>query len=274
MPFAEKLKRAVRDRADGRCCIGGCHKVDVDIHHIVPQADDGPDTEENAAPLCAGCHRAYGGDPGKRKMIREHRDRWYRSVADQEVGSVVRGSPYLSFSDSRYSFVREEFIHPLIVKELLGWLSDADETIAAVNLTSANQSNRFADAFTHYPDNGNLFVKWEKGGQFFIYRHIATSPSGIEMVDCTDYGGGSGRFRSVGLFYLEQDRAVAHLEGRTGATTGVLTRERAIIKTLGSIALPDGYEGGVLYRDGVLSVGPDIGWFKRGGKVSRVLEVP
>ena len=69
--FTEALKRKIRDRADLlRCCIADCHKPDIDIHHIVPQADDGESTEDNAAPLCAGCHRAYGGDPTKRKMIR------------------------------------------------------------------------------------------------------------------------------------------------------------------------------------------------------------
>ena len=274
MAFTEKLKKRIRDRADGRCCIGGCHRVEVDIHHIVPQADDGPDTENNAAPLCAGCHRAHGGDPGKRKMIREHRDRWYETVAGRAIGSVVRASPYLSFSNCRYSFVREEFIHPLIVKKLLGWLSDTEESIAAVNLTSANQSNRFFGAFTHYRYKGTLFVKWENSGQFFVYRHIATSPSGIEMVDCTYCGGGSGRFRSIGLFCLEQDRAVEHAQVETTAAMGVLTRERAIIKTLGSIGLGDRYDGSIDYRDGVLSVGPDIGWFRRGKEASRAVEVP
>ena len=274
MAFTEKLKKTVRDRADGRCCIGGCHTVDVDIHHIIPQALDGPDTEENAAPLCAGCHRAYGGDPGKRKMIREHRDRWYKAVAGQALGSVVRASAYLSFSNCRYSFVREEFIHPLIVKELLGWLSDSHEPIVAVNLTAANDSNRFFGDFTHYRYNGKLFVKWQEGRQFFIYRHIATSPSGIEMVDCTNCGGGSGQFRSVGLFHLEQDRAVAHAQVRPSAAMGVLTRERAIIRTLGSISLGDRYDGKVVYRDGVLSAGPDTGWFGRGDEASRAVEVP
>ena len=117
--FTEALKRKIRDRADLRCCIAGCHKPDIDIHHIVPQADDGESTEDNAAPLCTGCHRAYGGDPMKRKMIREHRDRWYRTVAGEAPGVVVRASPYTSFGNCRYSFVRDEFIHPLILRTVI-----------------------------------------------------------------------------------------------------------------------------------------------------------
>ena len=111
-PFTEALKKKIRDRANLRCCIAGCHKPDIDIHHIVPRAAGGESTEDNAAPLCAGCHRAYGGDPTKRKMIREHRDKWYKTVTGEAPGAVVRASPYTSFGNCRYSFVRDKFIHP------------------------------------------------------------------------------------------------------------------------------------------------------------------
>ena len=272
--FPEALKKRIRDRADLRCCIAGCHKTDIDIHHIMPQADGGGNTEDNAAPLCAGCHRAYGGDPTKRKMVREHRDRWYKMLAGEAPGAVVRASPYMSFGNCHYSFVRDEFIHPLILRELLGWLSDVDETVAAVNLTSGNRSNRFFGECTTYRHDGTLFVRWEDGKKFFTYTHIATSPTGIEMVRCSDCGGGSGVFDSVGLLYLEQDRAVAYVDSRVAEPKPILTRERAIIKTLGAIALGDRYDGEITYDGGVLSVGPDVGWFGRGEAAVQAVEVP
>ena len=273
-PFREALKKKIRDRADLRCCIAGCHKPDIDIHHIVPRASGGESTEDNAAPLCAGCHRAYGGDPTKRKMIQEHRDRWYRTVAGEAPGAVVRASPYTSFSNCRYSFVRDEFIHPLILRELLGSLSDRDETVAAVNLTAANRSNRFFGDFNTYLHDRTLFVRWQDGREFFTYTHIATSPSGIEMVRCSDCGGGSGVFENIGLFYFEQDRAVEYVDKRADEPKRILTRERAIIKTLGSIPLGDRYEGDITYSGGVLSVGPDVGWFRRGEAAVQAVEVP
>ena len=273
-PFTEALKKKIRDRADLRCCIAGCHKPDIDIHHIVPRAADGDSTEDNAAPLCAGCHRTYGGDPTKKKMIREHRDRWYQTVAGEALGAVVRASPYMSFGNCHYSFVRDEFIHPLILRELLGWLSDADETVAAVNLTAANRSNRFfGDFATGRHDDGTLFVQWQHGRESFTYTHIATSSSGIEMIRCSDWGGGSGVFDNIGLFYLEQDRAVEYVGKRAAQPKRVLTRERAIIKTLGSIPLGDRYDGEITYSDGVLSVGPDVGWFRRGEAAVQAVEV-
>ena len=273
--FTEALKKKIRDRADLRCCIAGCHKPDIDIHHIVPQANGGESTEDNAAPLCAGCHRAHGGDPMKRKMIRDHRDRWYKTVAGEAPGAVVRASPYMSFGNCRYSFVRDEFIHPLILKELLGWLSDTEETVAAVNLTAANRSNRFFGEFTSSGQgDGTLSVQWHGSGESFAYTHIATSPSGIEMVRCSDWSGGGGVFGSVGLFYLEQDRAVEYIDEGLAEPKRVLTRERALIKTLGSIPLGDRYDGKISYRAGVLSVGPDTGWFGRGEAAAQAVEVP
>ena len=49
----------------------------VEVHHIVPQEENGPDNEDNAAPLCPSCHESYGANPKKRKFIREARDLWY-----------------------------------------------------------------------------------------------------------------------------------------------------------------------------------------------------
>jgi hypothetical protein len=90
MPFSEALKASVRRQALGRCCI--CQEPFVEIHHIIPQAENGPDTEDNAAPLCSNCHDRYGDNPKKRKMIREYRDNWYDHVSNQpsEVQLVIR----------------------------------------------------------------------------------------------------------------------------------------------------------------------------------------
>jgi hypothetical protein len=75
MPFSEQLKLQVRRKAHFKCCL--CHALGVEIHHIIPQAEGGVDTEDNAAPLCPSCHDIYGANPEKRKFIRESRDFWY-----------------------------------------------------------------------------------------------------------------------------------------------------------------------------------------------------
>lgn len=67
------------------CCI--CHRfcgVKIQIDHMIPQADDGPDTYDNALPVCLECHaeiHTYNPQhPIGRKFqpseLRGHRDQW------------------------------------------------------------------------------------------------------------------------------------------------------------------------------------------------------
>jgi len=56
VPFSELLKLRVKRRADFTCCWCNDRAKKVDVHHIIPEDQHGPDTEENAAPLCASCH--------------------------------------------------------------------------------------------------------------------------------------------------------------------------------------------------------------------------
>ena len=254
MPFLEPLKVMVRKRAHLRCCV--CHSFGVDIHHIVPQSEGGLDTADNAAPLCPSCHETYGANPQKRKLIREARDLWYEICAaphESNLGQLkditetlknvvtkedlqrlaVRNVNYtlgalgnretFPAEYNQYSFVQKEFIHPLIVRELLGWLSDPTETIVAVDLKSANRSNRFWGEFIVTPRDGRVWVEWTgTEGESFSYAHIATSQSGVQIVECSDRGGGTGIFQSIGLFSLECDQALGEtLEGKIDTCTGV-----------------------------------------------------
>jgi hypothetical protein len=87
MPFSESLKTDIRRRSDMCCCL--CHNIGVEIHHIIPEANGGPDIEENAAPLCPTCHETYGANPTKRKFIREARDNWLEVCAQRFSASDI-----------------------------------------------------------------------------------------------------------------------------------------------------------------------------------------
>ncbi len=84
---------AVKDHAlvaCGRhCCI--CHRfcgLKIEIHHIKPKASGGPDTFENASPLCFDCHadmRTYDakhpkGTKYSESELKTFRDNWYEKV--------------------------------------------------------------------------------------------------------------------------------------------------------------------------------------------------
>jgi len=75
MSFPESVKLEAKRRAHYVCVI--CKGSFLEVHHIIPESDGGPNTLDNAAPLCAACHDQYGGNPDKRKAIREMRDFWW-----------------------------------------------------------------------------------------------------------------------------------------------------------------------------------------------------
>jgi hypothetical protein len=85
MPFSEALKMRVKRKANFTCCWCQKNISKVDIHHIIPQEDGGPDTEDNAAPLCGSCHTLLGANPTLRKEIKERRDHWYKQCAKEYV---------------------------------------------------------------------------------------------------------------------------------------------------------------------------------------------
>lgn len=88
MPFPEKVKTEARKLAHYKCAI--CHAPFVDVHHIVPESENGPNDLENAAALCAKCHDDFGNNPDKRNQIRGMRDLWYELCAkrykEEDIG--------------------------------------------------------------------------------------------------------------------------------------------------------------------------------------------
>jgi hypothetical protein len=89
MPVPEPVKIEAKRRANYRCVV--CQGFWVEVHHIIPEAQGGPDTIENAAPLCAGCHHQYGGNPELRKQLREMRDFWWERCRQAQYITVDAG---------------------------------------------------------------------------------------------------------------------------------------------------------------------------------------
>ena len=258
----------------------------VDVHHIIPVKDGGDNTETNAAPLCPTCHRQWGNNPDHRKMIADRRDAHYdrcrnadiaadiaadlaaiQAKLDSQAAALVRlesiGSARapIRLDDTEYSFTREEFVHPLIVLELLGWISDTDETICSVDLCTANKSNRFYGEFsTDHVDGRNWVRGRDDTGMDIRYAHIATTQAGTELVECYTCGGGSGIFGRVAAFRGTKEEAL-------------FGRNRIALTILGSVGLGDRYCGSIHYDGRFLKIGPDRGWFKRGNEAECELRI-
>jgi hypothetical protein len=158
----------------------------------------------------------------------------------------------------QYSFSRREFVHPRIVEELLGFMSDRHETVTSVYLESANNSNRFFGAVETTQDSDGVWVKYEEaaGGSFmrqpyFRYKHIGTSQSGIHILRTMWNGGGSGHFNDLCFLAFRTD------EGVTLDAGSLHVRKRLLLKTLGSIPIGDRFCGTIEFKNGVLNVGRD-----------------
>jgi hypothetical protein len=129
MAFTEALKTRVRKRAHLACCL--CKSMGVEVHHVIPQEEGGPDTEDNAAPLCPSCHETYGANPQKRKFIREARELWYeicekRFASDPErldeikrlLKKTVSYDDFLAFKQELLAHMHGELATPRNEEEI------------------------------------------------------------------------------------------------------------------------------------------------------------
>ena len=122
MPFSESLKTQVRKKSHLACCL--CKSLGVEVHHIIPESEGGPDTEENAAPLCPSCHEIYGANSQKRKFIREARDLWYEICKNKLASGKERLDEIKQLLQNTVSY--EDFQG--FKEELLSRLDDQLET--------------------------------------------------------------------------------------------------------------------------------------------------
>ena len=96
MGFSPEVRNRALVAAARYCCV--CHKrggVNVEVHHIIPEADSHDNSFENAIPLCFDCHAAAGhfnprhprGTKFSPEELRRHRDNWYKIVEENKVPS-------------------------------------------------------------------------------------------------------------------------------------------------------------------------------------------
>ena len=86
MPFPNSVKEEALVRSRRCCCV--CHEfagLYTNVHHIVPESNDGSNDLENSIVLCLRCHGEAGhynvqhpiGDKYSPKELGRHRDEWW-----------------------------------------------------------------------------------------------------------------------------------------------------------------------------------------------------
>jgi hypothetical protein len=151
-----------------------------------------------------------------------------------------------------YSFLREEYIHPKIIKDLIGWISDTGQQIVSINLSDSNKSNRYFGQVTIREFNEKVFIECDDNTEKFSYEYLGTSESGVHVLHTVDYGKGSGCFHYLVFVVLEQDEGIQYEEDDKPKLVN-----RPLIRMIGRICLGDRYEGKVIFDKGVIRVRKD-----------------
>jgi hypothetical protein len=97
MPFSESIRTRVLLWSDRHCCL--CKKpcgTNIEVAHIVPEAEGGGDDLDNAIPLCFECHSKIGhynpnhpkGTKIKADEIKKHREQIYDEFTQHLVPPI------------------------------------------------------------------------------------------------------------------------------------------------------------------------------------------
>lgn len=105
MPFPSSVRLEALIACQRQCCLCNERKhTRMQCHHIIQEADGGPDTLENCIPLCPDCHaevkafdprHPFGATPYYPSELKRRRDDWYAAIArrSQALATDLHRSP-------------------------------------------------------------------------------------------------------------------------------------------------------------------------------------
>ena len=167
-----------------------------------------------------------------------------------------------------YSFKKRPFVHPKIVGDLIGRISDLGDQVVAINLLDSQNSNRYFGEFFVAPRTDPLGSSWPWvysathklifsetpsdywGISFDAYRYLGSTQSGLDVLHTKWSGGGAGVFDRLVLVRVEKDHSVDYpllsdVESSHYGAAGPEIRDRELIKIIGKIPLGDRWYGSV-----------------------------
>lgn len=195
-------------------------------------------------------------DPGPEPLLvlitsiaARFRDEIHGVIGKNIFSLTPRSKPVRDLSNSKYSFLDDQFINPRILEDLHGWLSDTGNQVVAINISESNTSNRyFSDTTIEVKSNDHPVVTATHESGRFSYQYIGVSFNGVHLLQTWSSNGGSGTFCNVILVTISTDTALSFSDEKCNKT------ERLIIKSIGSIPLGDRYIGAPTYKYGILNI--------------------
>ena len=166
-----------------------------------------------------------------------------------------------------YSFKKAPFVHPKIINDLVGYMSDTGDQVVAINLLDSQDSNRYFGEIAVTPQLDPMEPSWpwvysvegeenaDKtlgklwGRPWYAYRYVGSTQGGLDVVHARYSGGGSGIFNRLVFTRTEMDRGVDYpllreVESRKAAARPEV-RDRELIRFVGKIPLGDRWLGTV-----------------------------
>ncbi|WP_049629080.1 hypothetical protein [Cellvibrio sp. pealriver] len=157
------------------------------------------------------------------------------------------------WKDYGYSFQHQPLINPLLLKDLVGWVSDGGRQIASIDIAGSNSSNRYFGKVFVRETEGRVFVEVQAEGlDAFGYEYLGTSESGIHVVHAYDQTGGSAIFHWILLLQIEESSVLMYEH-----ESNVKTEKTPVLKLVGRIGLGDRYVGNVSMERGVIHISKD-----------------
>lgn len=186
--------------------------------------------------------------------------------------------------ETSFSFARPPFVHPRVVETFVAWSNDVP--VVGIDLLDARVGNQYGgEVETREMDGPCPLVTWRRPREdgydagSFSYRYAGMTDAGVHVLVTSDWGGGSGVFRSLLLLVLESspgiepNRGFDDLEddgmgsGQDRLWDAVIrpAQDRVAARKLGEIPLGDRWDGEVRVRANEVFVGRDQGWFVGSG---------
>ena len=83
-PIPQRIRDKLLVDAMHRCCLCPQHEdVTIDLHHILPISEDGPNTEDNLIVVCPNCHRKIHSIRSRytSRQLHMYKERWVQLCA-------------------------------------------------------------------------------------------------------------------------------------------------------------------------------------------------
>lgn len=193
MGFPKDIREKALVASGRRCCICTRFKsINIEVHHIIQEADGGANDFENAIPLCLDCHANAGhynsrhpkGTKYQPSELRKHRDKHYEFIEKHRIRNDNSSISQFYLKTSNLDVMNELFDGDfsqipyegayLIENNVLKYMKYYHK-LATSEDRSKIPNPRYDSVVDYKNKYGNKIHSYEKWGQMFLSRIVDES---------------------------------------------------------------------------------------------------